>query len=596
MADVNILIDVFIKVEFEIGSIRRKHSIFCYSILYDKVRFMHVRLKSFSIENYRSISSARKINLGDITVLIGKNNEGKTNILNALTIAMEAIERFSIAGSTQRGLFSSRNRRYVFDRDFPKNVDEEKCASIFELEFELGDEEIKAFRKDTGLKNNHILFVKIEFEGENSPNISFPKKRKETYDLKKKEISRFIKKNMGFNSIPAIRTETTATEALERVLNNELFMLEERAEYREAVDTIKYLQAEVLDNIAKRMEKPLKDFIPTIREVKISADRYEPRYRIERDLGFQIDDGVLTNISLKGDGVKNLATLAILNETYTNAKSIIAIEEPESHLHPMSIHKLVKTIEDLKENNQVIVTTHSPLFVRTCDLASNIIVNEGKAEPATNIKEIREVLGVSLFDNLLNAEYVLVVEGERDKDALNKLFKLYSKKIQKQIGINKFSIMATNGVGNLSTILKWLRFSMCNYFVLLDDDQEGRDAIDKAEKEGLITENIVWLCSYSDRSQSEFEDCINPEIYLSAIGVKYNVELKKEDLEGGKKWSECMKKVFRAKGKPFDDDIKNDLKSIVSECIKKSELNIFREDNCEWFNSLIKGLESELYR
>lgn len=42
---------------------------------------------------------------------------------------------------------------------------------------------------------------------------------------------------------------------------------------------------------------------------------------------------------------------------------VIIIEEPESHLHPEAINQLNAIIESLSENNQVIVTTHNPLFV-----------------------------------------------------------------------------------------------------------------------------------------------------------------------------------------------------------------------------------------
>lgn len=47
-----------------------------------------MKLISFSITNYRSITTAHKIEISNLTVLVGKNNEGKSNILNALNTAM----------------------------------------------------------------------------------------------------------------------------------------------------------------------------------------------------------------------------------------------------------------------------------------------------------------------------------------------------------------------------------------------------------------------------------------------------------------------------------------------------------------------------
>lgn len=72
--------------------------------------------------------------------------------------------------------------------------------------------------------------------------------------------------------------------------------------------------------------------------------------------------------------------------------SVVAIEEPESHLHPESARQLYETIMTLSESHQVVLTTHSSLFVNRTNLKENIIVNNGKATPVKKIKEIREVL------------------------------------------------------------------------------------------------------------------------------------------------------------------------------------------------------------
>ena len=50
-----------------------------------------MQLVNFSVTNYRSITKAHKINLQNITVLVGRNNEGKSNILMALNVAMETM-------------------------------------------------------------------------------------------------------------------------------------------------------------------------------------------------------------------------------------------------------------------------------------------------------------------------------------------------------------------------------------------------------------------------------------------------------------------------------------------------------------------------
>ena len=54
-----------------------------------------MKLVSFSVTNYRSITKAHKIAIGQYTVLLGKNNEGKSNISNALNCAMNILRAHS---------------------------------------------------------------------------------------------------------------------------------------------------------------------------------------------------------------------------------------------------------------------------------------------------------------------------------------------------------------------------------------------------------------------------------------------------------------------------------------------------------------------
>ena len=54
-----------------------------------------MKLSSFSVANYRSITNARKIQINHMTVLVGKSNEGKSNILRALTLAMDIMKMYS---------------------------------------------------------------------------------------------------------------------------------------------------------------------------------------------------------------------------------------------------------------------------------------------------------------------------------------------------------------------------------------------------------------------------------------------------------------------------------------------------------------------
>ena len=50
-----------------------------------------MKIVKFSVTNFRSITNANKIPISQITILMGKNNEGKSNLLKALNIAMNTL-------------------------------------------------------------------------------------------------------------------------------------------------------------------------------------------------------------------------------------------------------------------------------------------------------------------------------------------------------------------------------------------------------------------------------------------------------------------------------------------------------------------------
>lgn len=51
-----------------------------------------MKLINFSVTNFRSITKAHKIELDNVSTLVWKNNEWKSNILKALNISMNILK------------------------------------------------------------------------------------------------------------------------------------------------------------------------------------------------------------------------------------------------------------------------------------------------------------------------------------------------------------------------------------------------------------------------------------------------------------------------------------------------------------------------
>ena len=78
-----------------------------------------MKLASFSVINYRSITNARKIQTNNMTVLVGKNNEGKSNILRALTLAMDIMKMYSVNPRMLMAANRYLRGKYSWERDYP---------------------------------------------------------------------------------------------------------------------------------------------------------------------------------------------------------------------------------------------------------------------------------------------------------------------------------------------------------------------------------------------------------------------------------------------------------------------------------------------
>ena len=539
-----------------------------------------MKLIEFSVTNYRSVTTAHKIPMKNLTVLVGKNNEGKSNILSALSVAMRAVMLHSRIGGIPR---PPRGNRFGLDfdweRDFPIQFQERKSGieSIFRLNFRLEDNELSEFHAITGIRGNEDIPISVKIGKDNIPKVEVPKRGSPAYNKKSAIITEFISKRISFNYIQAIRTEGMAINALSDAIYNGLLALRDNPDYLEAQHRVNELQQNMLDEMSSQLLEPLQAFLPSIQSVAIKRTSEDLLYRLGRgDVDVIINDGVATSIRNKGDGIKSLVTLAILKDKRASAgASVIAIEEPESHLHSGAIHSLVDVIHKISDNSQVIITTHNPLFVQQNNIASNILVDQGTARPAKNVAEIRNLLGVLPSDNLRNARFVLVVEGEDDAIALSKILPCYSGTVGDALRNNMIVVKPLGGAGNLSHDLADLKHCMCKYVVLLDNDSAGVDAAEKAIRNGLATEAEIKYTTCPGSPEAEFEDCLQPSHYKNIILEKFGVNINCAEFRGNAKWSERMKQAFLSQGTRWTDTVESKVKMSVANGIPDqiSEIN-----------------------
>ncbi|NKM56370.1 AAA family ATPase [Rhizobium anhuiense] len=568
-----------------------------------------MKLVSFSVENYRSITTARKIPVSDYSLLIGANNEGKSNILHALTVGMDALVNWhrgvvrSQDGRVFRPPRASRIVGYDWKTDYPvsRQIRHPNDRTKILLEFLLSPDEIADFKAEIKSNLNGTLPILFEFGKDDHYSVSVqkPGKGKDTLNKKSTRIADFVSRRIRFEYIPPIRTATSASRVISSLLDNELRALDEDPQYREALDKIEELQKPIFEALADTIQTTVSGFLPTVRSVRLEAQRDARQRALRRDVEILINDGHETRLERKGDGVQSLVALAIMRhaseKSSKQGSTVIAIEEPEAHLHPSAIHELRTVIEELSATNQIVLSSHSPLFVNSNDLRNTIIVRGSRAKCADHVAEIREALGVRFADNLHNASLVLLVEGSDDAKALKAIISSRSAVIRAALGEGAVTFDHLSGASSLAQKASFYTSAACQIQCFLDNDDEGRRAVDKATTARVVKIAEVNLCTVPHLDESELEDIYDKNCYRDAFLAEFGVDPKSKPRGKDKqKWSNVMERLFREGGKPWSDQIKQNVKNWLADFAVANASTIIKAELASPLQAFISSVELKI--
>ena len=221
------------------------------------------------------------------------------------------------------------------------------------------------------------------------------------------------------------------------------------------------------------------------------------------------------------NGMKSIYMLSLL-ETYIDSEkripSIIMVEYPELFLHP-SLQKTAGAILfRLSRKNQVIFTTHSPNLIanftsrQLCQVVSGPDHRPLVREHA-DVDQILDDLGYGAND-LLNVNFVFIVEGKQDKSRLPLLLeKYYSEVCDREGRLSRISILTTNSCTNIKTYanLKYMNQVYLQDQFLMIRDSDGKDP------EKLASQ----LCSYYDERNMEDADKLPKVRRHNVLILKY---------------------------------------------------------------------------
>lgn len=162
--------------------------------------------------------------------------------------------------------------------------------------------------------------------------------------------------------------------------------------------------------------------------------------------------------------------------------TIVAIEEPENHISPQLLGKLIRNLKDIaqKSNAQVIITSHSPAIVKRVKTEDLRYFRMKKPEMCTIVREIllpdKEKLedqykyikeAVRAYPEIYFAKLVILGEGDSEEIILSRYFEAYGE----ELDLSGISVVPLGGryVNHFWRLLSDLDIP---YMTLLDLDRE----------------------------------------------------------------------------------------------------------------------------
>ena len=205
----------------------------------------------------------------------------------------------------------------------------------------------------------------------------------------------------------------------------------------------------------------------------VMAEIYHPVQQITRP------------IERMSKGMRSVYMLSLLEayiEDDTQTPSIIMVEDPEIFLHPTMQKTSGDILYRLSKKNQVIFSTHSPNLLPNFNSRQirQMILNE-EGYPAirekTDISVILENLGYTAND-LMNVDFVFIVEGKQDKSRLPLFLKhYYSEMYDEEGNLSRVAIITTNSCTNIKTYanLKYMNQIYIKDRFLMIRDGDGKN-------------------------------------------------------------------------------------------------------------------------
>lgn len=505
-----------------------------------------MKLKKLKIKGFRSVKKEEPLRVDEkITILIGANDHGKSNLLDAILRLNE--DTPFVADDKNWDLPSSEKMAisWHFKADDavmqklseltakPLALEGTELAPVPEgqaplakpiaevLTFPVNAEsEIVYYRDDTtnGVK---VESLPIEIPVSMEPEILKLRPRVELFSLPQNNL---------VDELTLAQLKDDKFEFMQGIFQ-EAGLWEVRGTIFSQTDTNTML----LDDASKKLTKILNDKWKQGRDLEWKLDYTGTN---GDHITLQIKDPSVgtryTRPSLRSSGFKTyfLLSMIINARTHKHASDsyIYLFDEPGTYLHPHAQLDLQKSFEAISDNAQLVYTTHSLFLINKNYPDRNRVVSKTKVgtkidqKPfVKNWKSVRESLGILLSNNFLIAEKTLLTEGPSDViyfiDAIKKL---------KQAGtididLNDLSVVDAGDSENYVAMAKLMLSEGREVVALIDGDGSGNNMENQLRKicAKELKEKKLQICKLKSGKSAEDVFC-EISVLRSAMKTVFN--------------------------------------------------------------------------
>ncbi len=459
-----------------------------------------MQLRRLEIENFRGITKL-DLTIGDTTVLIGENNTGKTAVLDALKFALRSIktrrgcafEEYDFHLPTANAEPSDApaiSIRLTFKEDKPGDWDDRQVARL---------NRAKILQVDGAGCSLAILKVGARFDATSQDFIQdweFQNPRGEALTGLSDTSLSILHSEVSYFYLSALRDASKQFDAKgpfwRPFLKESQLTPEKRTEIESSLSDVNDLiisSHTSFSQVVSRL-KAIRDVISVANggDDIVSIDAVPGRLfdmLAKATVSINTTTGAKIPVGRHSEGTQSLAVLTLFNaylQAWKKGDPIVALEEPEAHLHPSAVRALWQLIETIP--GQKIISTHSgdllsevppQAVVRLARVAGELgawpVSSVALTDPQTRQFNfhIRHARGELLF-----AKGWLLVEGESEVTLLPEIARILGFNLERA-GVRCVPFRQSD-VGLYLTVADGLGIS---WVTLTDKDQQGQSTIQK---------------------------------------------------------------------------------------------------------------------